>query len=172
MYLTFGRIAGTSWTAVAPYPMTATRLSVGSKELFQCAAWISSPLNFSRPGSFGHAHLFRLPVALTKTSQWSLNSYDRANCASEPQRFLSLYYLGKAISYQVVVQSQEGDLPLSLVLEPSCRFEQMSEADVLLHVVLLGNVPEIVANFLAGGEEFGPTRIVGKGVLETMTRYI
>ena len=44
----------------------------------------------------------------------------------------------------------------------------MSEANVLLDVVLLGNRSKIVSYFLAGREEFRPVRVVGKGVLKTM----
>ena len=45
--------AGTSVTAVAPLPMTTTRLPVTSRSAGQCCGWTTVPVNSSRPGQVG-----------------------------------------------------------------------------------------------------------------------
>ena len=45
--------AGTSVTAVAPEPMTTTRLPAWSKSSGQCCGWMTSPVKSARPGSSG-----------------------------------------------------------------------------------------------------------------------
>ena len=65
--LTCSRMLGTTCTAVAPVPSTATRSPVRSWSWFQCAVWKVVPSKRSRPGRSGtHGSLSR-PGAATST---------------------------------------------------------------------------------------------------------
>ena len=52
---TRGAICGTNWIALAPVPITATRLPSSEYVWSQCCEWNALPLNFSMPGMFGMA---------------------------------------------------------------------------------------------------------------------
>ena len=49
MCATFGAMAGTNWIALAPVPITATRLPAGSNASSQWAEWNIGPLKRSSP---------------------------------------------------------------------------------------------------------------------------
>ena len=64
---TSGCIAGTTCTAVAPDPISATRLPVRSSPWSQRAVWNALPSKRSRPGSSGDHGSLRRPGAVTST---------------------------------------------------------------------------------------------------------
>src|SRR4051812_30489027 len=62
---TTGAISGMNCTALAPVPMTATRLPRRSRSWSHRAEWNEGPVNDSRPGMFGYDGRFSWPTALT-----------------------------------------------------------------------------------------------------------
>ena len=65
---TCGWMAGTNWIALAPVPITATRLPVRSTSWSHCAEWNAVPANVSRPGMAGSTGRDSCPIAGTRTS--------------------------------------------------------------------------------------------------------
>ena len=52
-WATCGAISGTNWKALAPVPITATRLPVRSTSWRQRAEWKAGPAKLSQPGMSG-----------------------------------------------------------------------------------------------------------------------
>ena len=59
-------ICGISWTAVAPVPITATRLPVRSAASSHLAVWITSPAKSCTPSMSGSRGWDRKPVAVIR----------------------------------------------------------------------------------------------------------
>ena len=66
MWATRSAIAGTSWTAVAPVPITATRSLSKLWPWSHAAVWIALPLNSPTPGMSGSLAVLSAPVAVMR----------------------------------------------------------------------------------------------------------
>ena len=62
---TIGEMAGTTWLALAPVPITPTRLPVRSTLLSHRAVCRAGPANVSRPAMSGSLGTRRMPMAAT-----------------------------------------------------------------------------------------------------------
>ena len=60
---------GMNWAALAPVPMTATRLPVRSTSWSHSAEWNAGPANDDRPAMSGSFGLLSWPVALITASK-------------------------------------------------------------------------------------------------------
>ena len=65
---TSSTMPGTNWIALAPVPITATRLPASRTSCRQSAEWKAGPANDSAPGSSGTTGLESCPTADTTTS--------------------------------------------------------------------------------------------------------
>ncbi len=74
--------------------------------------------------------------------------------------------------YQIVRHPHELNLPLTPLVEPAGRLEQVAEAHVLLDAVLFGHISEIRADFLSRSKELGPVGVVGETVLKDVRRDV
>ncbi len=64
---TFSTICGTTWIALAPVPMTATRFPVRSTSWSHSAVWKAGPAKESRPSISGSEGWFSPPIPPTAT---------------------------------------------------------------------------------------------------------
>ncbi len=64
---TSGAICGTNWIALAPVPITATRLPAKSKSWSHSAEWKLAPLKSSSPGTSAYEGFDRPPIPLITT---------------------------------------------------------------------------------------------------------
>ena len=100
-FATWGAIPGTTWTALAPVPITATFLPVTSKSWFQRAVWKISPPKLWMPLMSGREGSTSPPTPETTTRavtaspslvcsfQLPLVSSKRASTISVPRRMCS-----------------------------------------------------------------------------------
>src|SRR5579859_1045276 len=66
-FATLGAISGTNCIALAPVPITATRLPSSGTLEFHQVEWNAGPANFSMPGMSGNFGVCNAPTAETST---------------------------------------------------------------------------------------------------------
>ena len=131
-----------NWMALAPVPMTATRLPRRSTPWSHVAEWNAGPANFSEPGDVGIAR----PRQLTDGRDQHVD-HDG-----------------------LTVADLDGPFARRLVERGSGHLG--AEPDVAAHVVLVGDVMDVIEDGRLPGEAMRPARVGLEGVGVERRRHI